>query len=151
MRGQEVVSRTSTRMRLPSSFCWWRNCWSVVTSAWYPAASAGAGRIPDSTVALIVGSDATVATVVQLGPMTLPEVTTTVLKRQLFARESGLLGLGVLRHSSESVWKLTLRELATAMNAYGAAQISPPDRAALADLMRRFPDLSRNKDADRDR
>jgi uncharacterized phage protein (TIGR02216 family) len=60
-------------------------------------------------------------------------------------------GLGVLRHSSESFWKLTLRELTTAMNAYGAARISPPDRAALAELMRRFPDLSRSKDADRDR
>jgi uncharacterized phage protein (TIGR02216 family) len=59
-------------------------------------------------------------------------------------------GLGVLRHSSDSFWRLTLRELIAAIDAHGAARATPPDRAALDKLMRRFPDRSRHEDADRD-
>jgi uncharacterized phage protein (TIGR02216 family) len=57
-------------------------------------------------------------------------------------------GLGVLRHPSDSFWKLTLRELAAAMNAYGAARTPPPDRTALDELMRRFPDEGRDGNRD---
>ncbi len=47
------------------------------------------------------------------------------------------LGLGRLRLSPDAFWRMTPRELAAAL----AAPSAPPmDRAALAALMRRFPD-----------
>lgn len=48
-------------------------------------------------------------------------------------------GLGVLRLSPDDFWRLTLRELALAIEAHGPCE-APLDRSALADLMRAFPD-----------
>jgi uncharacterized phage protein (TIGR02216 family) len=49
-------------------------------------------------------------------------------------------GLGVLRLSSRDFWSMTPRELFCAVEGvYGAAPGAPP-RAALEELMRRFPD-----------
>lgn len=64
-------------------------------------------------------------------------------------QEAMAAGFGVLRHSSESFWRLTLRELVAATDAYDFRNATPPDRAMLAELMRRFPDRS-DRDADRD-
>jgi uncharacterized phage protein (TIGR02216 family) len=50
------------------------------------------------------------------------------------------LGLGVLRLSPESFWRMTPRELAHALRARGLGAVAPLTRAALADLMRRYPD-----------
>jgi uncharacterized phage protein (TIGR02216 family) len=43
---------------------------------------------------------------------------------------------------------MTLRELTAAIEIRGLQRVAPPDRAAFDQLMRRFPD--RSKDADRD-
>jgi uncharacterized phage protein (TIGR02216 family) len=59
------------------------------------------------------------------------------------------VGIGALGQSSEAFWNMTLRELVAAEDALGAARPMPPDRAALDELMRRFPD--NGKDADRNR
>ena len=58
-------------------------------------------------------------------------------------REAIGFGLGVLRLSPEQFWRMTPRELACALEAAGGR--GPPlDRAALADMMTRYPDeLSR--------
>ncbi|MFO1104369.1 MAG: rcc01693 family protein [Methylocystis sp.] len=49
-------------------------------------------------------------------------------------------GLGVLRHSSRDFWSMTPRELfCAAEGVYGKAP-GAPSRAALDELMRRFPD-----------
>jgi len=49
-------------------------------------------------------------------------------------------GLGVLRLSSRDFWSMTPRELFCAVEGvYGATPGAPP-RAALEELMRRFPD-----------
>jgi hypothetical protein len=64
--------------------------------SWCPASPSERAKQSASTVALNVGSDASATTELRIGSMNLPAVTTTVLKRPLFARESGLLGLGVL-------------------------------------------------------
>jgi uncharacterized phage protein (TIGR02216 family) len=53
-------------------------------------------------------------------------------------------GMGALGQSSESFWNMTLRELAAAMDALGATRPMPPDRTALDELMRRFPDKSQD-------
>jgi len=49
-------------------------------------------------------------------------------------------GLGLLRLSPHAFWTATPRELAAAFAPFGAAAGEPPGRAALAALMRRFPD-----------
>jgi hypothetical protein len=64
--------------------------------SWCPASTGAAKTKTASTIALDVGSASTATTSLQMGGLTLPSVTTAVLPRQLFARESGLLGLGVL-------------------------------------------------------
>jgi hypothetical protein len=64
--------------------------------SWCPASTGTPKTKTASTIALHVGSDSTATTTLQMGELTLPSVTTAVLPRQLFARESGLLGLGVL-------------------------------------------------------
>jgi uncharacterized phage protein (TIGR02216 family) len=49
-------------------------------------------------------------------------------------------GLGVLRLSPEAFWRMTPRELAATIEAVKGRTVSPPDRASLNDLMRRYPD-----------
>lgn len=49
-------------------------------------------------------------------------------------------GLGVLRRSPAEFWAMTPRELAAAMRALGVGRAGPPGRAALDELMERFPD-----------
>jgi len=49
-------------------------------------------------------------------------------------------GLGVLRLSPEAFWRMTPRELAYAIEAACGPMPQPLDRAALAELMTRFPD-----------
>ncbi|HVV63284.1 MAG TPA: rcc01693 family protein [Pseudolabrys sp.] len=60
-------------------------------------------------------------------------------------REAIGFGLGVLKLSPDAFWRLTPRELAFAIE--GATGRGPPlDRAALADMMTRYPDeLSRQR------
>jgi predicted aspartyl protease len=65
--------------------------------SWCPTSPSGHAKPTASTVALNVGSAGNVTTELRIGSMNLPAVATTVLERPLFARESGLLGLGVLR------------------------------------------------------
>jgi uncharacterized phage protein (TIGR02216 family) len=49
-------------------------------------------------------------------------------------------GIGVLRLSPAAFWSLTPRELACAMRALAPDKPTPLARAALHDLMTRFPD-----------
>ena len=49
-------------------------------------------------------------------------------------------GLGVLKLSPESFWRMTPRELACAMRGIAGADGARLNRAALSELMRRFPD-----------
>jgi len=49
-------------------------------------------------------------------------------------------GLGVLRLPPETFWRMTLRELVCAMEGVAGLSQQPPGRAALEQLMRRFPD-----------
>ena len=49
-------------------------------------------------------------------------------------------GLGVLRISPDAFWRMTLRELAAAMEAVLGPQVAPLDRATFAALRARFPD-----------
>ena len=49
-------------------------------------------------------------------------------------------GLGVLRLSPDAFWRMTPRELAHAVRARNGALAPPIARAALIDLMTRFPD-----------
>jgi len=49
-------------------------------------------------------------------------------------------GLGTLRLSSDAFWRMTPRELATAMEAVLGPREMPLDRAAFAALRARFPD-----------
>jgi uncharacterized phage protein (TIGR02216 family) len=48
-------------------------------------------------------------------------------------------GIGVLRLSPDAFWRMTPRELSAAIEAVSGAR-APLDRAALSDLMRRYPD-----------
>jgi uncharacterized phage protein (TIGR02216 family) len=48
-------------------------------------------------------------------------------------------GLGVLKLSPEQFWRMTPRELAYAIEA-ASGRSAPLDRAALAQLMARYPD-----------
>ncbi|PSC04521.1 phage tail assembly chaperone [Alsobacter soli] len=54
-------------------------------------------------------------------------------------------GLGVLRLTPGAFWRMTPRELAAAAEGvFGRRRgTAPPTRAALADLMRLFPDEAR--------
>lgn len=58
-------------------------------------------------------------------------------------REAIGFGLGVLRLAPDAFWRMTPRELAWAIAAVRGPEAAPPDRAALDDLMRRFPDTPR--------
>lgn len=49
-------------------------------------------------------------------------------------------GFGVLRLSPDAFWRMTPRELACAIRARRGERPPPLDRAALDELMRRFPD-----------
>jgi uncharacterized phage protein (TIGR02216 family) len=49
-------------------------------------------------------------------------------------------GLGTLRLSSDSFWRMTPRELAAAMGAVLGPRAVPLDRASFAALRARFPD-----------
>jgi uncharacterized phage protein (TIGR02216 family) len=49
-------------------------------------------------------------------------------------------GLGVLRLSPQALWAMTPRELALAIRAVRGPAHEPMDRAALDELMTRFPD-----------
>ena len=49
------------------------------------------------------------------------------------------VGLGVLRLSPEQFWRMTPRELASAIEALGG-QSAPLDRASFQQLMARYPD-----------
>jgi uncharacterized phage protein (TIGR02216 family) len=57
-------------------------------------------------------------------------------------------GLGVLRLSSRDFWAMTPRELALAIAAARGPILAAPDRAALDELMTRFPDAARAKRKD---
>jgi len=48
-------------------------------------------------------------------------------------------GLGVLRLAPDQFWRMTPRELACAIEA-ASGRGAPLDRAALADMMTRYPD-----------
>jgi len=50
------------------------------------------------------------------------------------------IGLGVLRISPEAFWRMTPRELAAALDAFGAAPSSALDRVGFDALRARFPD-----------
>ena len=55
--------------------------------------------------------------------------------------EAMRFGFGVLRLPSRQFWGLTPRELAAAFEAAsGRGRGAAPERAVLAELMRRFPD-----------
>jgi uncharacterized phage protein (TIGR02216 family) len=49
-------------------------------------------------------------------------------------------GLGLLRLSPRTFWSMTPRELAAALSVLSQPTQSPPARAGLVALMRRFPD-----------
>lgn len=53
-------------------------------------------------------------------------------------------GFGVLRLSARDFWQLTPRELASAMRAVYGETAAPLSRAALEELMTRFPDRVRS-------
>jgi uncharacterized phage protein (TIGR02216 family) len=56
-----------------------------------------------------------------------------------WARAIGF-GLGVLRLSPQAFWQMTPREFALAVEAVLGPRTAPLDRAALEQLMRRYPD-----------
>lgn len=49
-------------------------------------------------------------------------------------------GFGVLRLSPDAFWRMTPRELAFAVTAVRGPLVQPIDRAALGELIARFPD-----------
>lgn len=49
-------------------------------------------------------------------------------------------GFGVLRLSSDQFWRMTPRELASAIVAVRGRVVAPLDRGGLDDLLRRYPD-----------
>jgi uncharacterized phage protein (TIGR02216 family) len=51
-------------------------------------------------------------------------------------------GLGVLRLSPDSFWRMTPRELAAAMDAVFGSRAAPMDATSFAALCARFPDDS---------
>ncbi len=59
-------------------------------------------------------------------------------------------GLGVLRLSPRDFWAMTPRELALAIEARRGPFLAAPDRAALDDLMTRFPDAACAKRKDKE-
>ncbi len=62
-------------------------------------------------------------------------------RRALFPWRAAMsFGFGVLHLSSKDFWAMTPRELALAMNARRGSVIGAPDRAALNEMMKRFPD-----------
>ena len=54
-------------------------------------------------------------------------------------------GLGILRLSPNAFWAMTPRELALAIEAAVGRGSEPLPRAALAELMKRFPDGGRSR------
>lgn len=55
-------------------------------------------------------------------------------------RELMAVGFGRLRLDSAAFWAMTPRELAAAIEGTTGVRRTPPDRARLEALMRRFPD-----------
>ncbi len=49
-------------------------------------------------------------------------------------------GLGLLRLAPRDFWAMTPRELAAALGAFMPRHAAAPGRAALSEMMRRFPD-----------
>lgn len=56
--------------------------------------------------------------------------------------EAMQLGLGVLRLPPDQFWRMTPRELAAAITGLRGGATPPLGRAALDELMRRYPDRS---------
>ena len=56
--------------------------------------------------------------------------------------EAMQLGLGVLRLPPDQFWRMTPRELAAAITGLRGGTTPPLGRAALDELMRRYPDRS---------
>lgn len=54
--------------------------------------------------------------------------------------EAMQFGFGVLRLSPDQFWRLTPRELASALIGARGGVVPPLDRGGLAELMRRYPD-----------
>jgi uncharacterized phage protein (TIGR02216 family) len=54
--------------------------------------------------------------------------------------EAMQFGFGVLRLSPDAFWRMTPRELASAVVAVRGRAAPPLDRGALDELMRRYPD-----------
>ncbi|WP_047308467.1 rcc01693 family protein [Rhodopseudomonas palustris] len=54
--------------------------------------------------------------------------------------EAMQLGLGVLRLPPDQFWRMTPRELASALIGARGDVAAPLDRGGLAELMRRYPD-----------
>ncbi|MGO3929528.1 rcc01693 family protein [Rhodopseudomonas pseudopalustris] len=54
--------------------------------------------------------------------------------------EAMQFGFGVLRLSSDQFWRMTPRELASAIVAVRGRVVAPLDRGGLDDLLRRYPD-----------
>ncbi|MBB1092426.1 phage tail assembly chaperone [Rhodopseudomonas palustris] len=54
--------------------------------------------------------------------------------------EAMQFGFGVLRLSSDEFWRMTPRELASAIVAVRGRVTAPLDRGGLDDLLRRYPD-----------
>ena len=54
------------------------------------------------------------------------------------------LAFGAMRLSPAAFWALTPRELAAMARALSGAMATPPERAAMDELMKRFPDARRN-------
>lgn len=50
------------------------------------------------------------------------------------------LGLGVLRHSPETFWRMTLRELLAAVDPHLGETSAPLRRGELEALMQKYPD-----------
>ncbi len=61
------------------------------------------------------------------------------------------IGLGILRLSPESFWRMTPRELAAAMRGLFGEPEAPFDRSTLEQLARRYPDQPRNQSGDQPR
>jgi len=81
---------------------WNRPCWLRLDTGfdgelhWWPGTGKENPATADSTVALNVGSTTDNLSSLEIGSLTFGGVNTTILPRQLFARESGLIGLQLL-------------------------------------------------------
>lgn len=60
--------------------------------------------------------------------------------------EAMQFGFGVLRLSSDQFWRMTPRELASALVGARGRIAAPIERGALDELMRRYPDRKEHRD-----